>query len=111
MCALRCRVIEEHKVKLLGVWIDSDLSFNDHMKNICRNAAKKLNALTRQCAILPFYRRQMLMNAFFNSQFSHCPLAWMSHRRFINTKINNLHFRALRMIYNDVNASFQELLY
>ena len=25
------KVIEEHKVKLLGVWIDSDLSFDDHM--------------------------------------------------------------------------------
>ena len=44
-----------HKVKLLGVWIDSDLSFDDHMNNICRNAARKLNALSRQCAILPFY--------------------------------------------------------
>ena len=105
------KVIEEHKVKLLGVWIDSDLSFDDHINNICRNAAKKLNALTRQCAILPFYRRKILMNAFFNSQFSHCPLVWMSHSRSINTKINNLHFRSLRMIYNDANASFQELLF
>ena len=35
------KVIEEHKVKLLGVWIDSDLSFDDHINNICRNAAKK----------------------------------------------------------------------
>ena len=51
------------------------------------------------------------MNAFFNSQFSHCPLVWMSHSRSINTKINNLHFRSLRMIYNDANASFQELLF
>ena len=105
------KVIEEHKVKLLGVWIDSDLSFDDHINNICRNAAKKLNALTRQCAILPFYRRKILMNAFFNSQFSHCPLVWMSHSRSINTKIDNLHFRSLRMIYNDANASFQELLF
>ena len=104
------KVIEEHKVKLLGVWIDSDLSFDDHMNNICRNAAKKFYALSRQCAILTFYRRQMLMNAFFDSQCSHCPLVWMSHSRSINTKINNLHFRALRMIYN-VTASFQELLY
>ena len=72
---------------------------------------KQLNALSRQCAILPFSRRKMLMNAFSNSQFSHCPLVWMSHSRSINTKINNLHFRALRMIYNDVTASFQDLLY
>ena len=50
------------------------------------------------------------MNAFFNSQFSHCPLLWMCHSRSINTKINNLHYRALRMIYKDNTASFEELL-
>ena len=52
----------------------------------------------------------MLMNAFFNSQFSYCPLVWMCHSRSINTKINNLHYRALRMIYRDDSASFEELL-
>ena len=50
------------------------------------------------------------MNAFFNSQFSYCPLVWMCHSRSINTKINNLHYRALRMIYKDDSASFKELL-
>ena len=103
-------LIEEHDVKLLGVLIDSKLSFDHHMSNICKIAAKKLNALSRQCYILPFYRRKMLMNAFFNSQFSHCPLVWMCHNRSINNKINELHCRALRMIYNDHTASFQELL-
>ena len=34
------KLIEEHKVKHLGVWIDSNLSFDDHINNICRNAAK-----------------------------------------------------------------------
>ena len=56
--------IEKHKVKLLGVWIDSDLSFDDHMSNICGNAAKKLYALSRQCDILPFSRRKMLIKFF-----------------------------------------------
>ena len=88
----------------------SKLSFEIHLHSICKKVSKKLNALSRQCAILPFYRRKMLMNAFFNSQFSHCPLLWMFHSRCINTKINNLHFRALRMIYQDDASSFKELL-
>ena len=106
----KSQVIETNKVKLLGLSINSNLSFDDHMKTICKKASKKLNALSRQCAILPFYRRKMLMNAFFNSQFSYCPLVWMCHSRSINTKINNLHYRALRMIYRDDSASFEELL-
>lgn len=104
------QVIEEHSVKLLGISIDAELTFESHLKSICKKASAKLNALSRLCTILPFYRRKLLMNAFFDSQFSHCPLVWMFHSRSINTKINNLHYRALRMIYQDDTASFNELL-
>ena len=50
------------------------------------------------------------MNAFFNSQFSYCPLIWMCHSRIINKKINRLHERCLRIIYFDKQSSFEELL-
>ena len=50
------------------------------------------------------------MNAFFNSQFSYCPLIWMCHSRIINKKINRLHERCLRIIYCDKQSSFEELL-
>ena len=80
------------------------------METICKRASQKLNVLSRLCAIIPFYRHKMLMKAFFNAQFSYCPLVWMFYSRKINTKINNLHFRALRMIYQDEISSFDELL-
>ena len=52
------------------------------------------------------------MNSFFKSQFSCCPLVWMSHSRTINNKINHLHERCLRVIYkyNDKISSVDELL-
>ena len=50
------------------------------------------------------------MQAFFISQFSCSPLVWMFHSRNINTRINNLHFRALRMVYRDNTSTFEELL-
>ena len=104
------QVIETHMVKLLGIQIDSELTFNSHIKTLCKKASQKLNALSRLCAFLPFHRRKMLMHAFFNSQFSYCPLVWMFHNRQINTRINNLHYRALRMVYQDEISSFEELL-
>ena len=52
----------------------------------------------------------MLMKAFLDSQFPHCPLVWMFHNRSINTKINNLHYRALRLTSQDDTSSFKELL-
>ena len=44
------------------------------------------------------------------SQFSHCPLIWMCHSRKINNQINELHERALRLVYGNKRSSFRELL-
>ena len=100
-------VIETHLVKLLGIKIESQLTFNNHLEIVCRKASQKLNALSRLCAIIPFGKRKMLMQAFFNSQFSYSPLVWMFHSRRINRKIDNLHYRALRMVYLDEMSSFE----
>ena len=75
-----------------------------------KKASNKLNALSRQCAILPFEKRKVLMHAFIISQFNYCPLVWMCHNRGINNKTNNLHYRALRMVYDDQTTTFEELL-
>ena len=50
------------------------------------------------------------MNSFFNAQFNYCPLIWMSQSRSNNNKIKHLHDRCLRLIYNDKQSSYEELL-
>ena len=50
------------------------------------------------------------MRAFIMSQFSYCPLIWMFHDRRVNTKINYIHERALRIAYQDRTSTFEELL-
>ena len=50
------------------------------------------------------------MNAFICSQFSYCPLIWMSHSRTIHSIINNIRERALRIVYKDNISSFVLLL-
>ena len=47
---------------------------------------------------------------FFSSQFNCCPLIWMCHNRTYNNKINTLHERSLRLIYNNKCSSSRELL-
>ena len=44
------------------------------------------------------------------AQFNYCPLIWMCHNRTYNNKINRLHERCLRLIYNDKRSSFEDLL-
>ena len=50
------------------------------------------------------------MKAFITSQFNYGALIWMFHSRTMNNKINRLHERALRLVYDNENLSFQELL-
>ena len=55
-------------------------------------------------------KRRILIKAFFDSQFEYCSLCWMFHSRTLNNRINDLHFRVLRLIYKDDSFSFNELL-
>ena len=47
---------------------------------------------------------------FFETQFKYCPLIWMFFIRSANNKIDKLHERALRIVYDDYNSKFEELL-
>ena len=38
------------------------------------------------------------------------PLVWMFHSRMLNNRINKIHERALRIVYNDDHSTFDELL-
>ena len=96
--------------KLLGVKIDVHLNFNYHISDFCKKASRKISALARVTPFMGLSKRKLLMNAFFTSQFSYCPLIWMCHSRSNNRKINMLHERCLRIIYNDQQSSFTELL-
>ena len=96
--------------KLLGVTIDRQLSFEKHINNICGKAKAKLSALSRVVHFINFNKRKKLMNAFFKAQFNYCPLIWMLHSRRLNNKINRLHERCLRVVYNNNQNTFEELL-
>ena len=96
--------------KLLGVIIDSELKFENHITEICLKVSKKINALYRISSFMSLEKRRTLMKAFIESQFNYCPLIWMLHSKTLNNKINRIHERALRTVYSDYNSSFNELL-
>ena len=69
-----------------------------------------MHALARVAKFLTFHRKRVLLKAFIESQFSYCPLIWMFCSRKMNRKINYIHERALRLVYDDYESSFDELL-
>ena len=95
--------------KLLGVKLDSNLSFENHVTSLCKKASQKLHALARISHHMDLNKRRNPMKAFIAPQFSYCPLIWMFHSRSLNNKINRIHERALRLVYQN-NLSFSELL-
>ena len=54
---------------------------------------------------MSFDRRRMVMKALIESQLI-IALIWMFHSRTLNSKINRLHERALRIVYSDYKLSF-----
>ena len=101
---------ESTEEKLLGVTIDKDLSFENHLDSLCKKASKKLHALARISKFMDTDRIVLMMNTFVMSQFSFCPLIWMFHDRRINNKVNKIHERALRIAYKDSHSCFESLL-
>ena len=96
--------------KLLGITLDSELKFEEHVNKICNIVNKKLNALHCIGSHMSLDKQKMLLRAFIESQFSYCPLIWMFHSRTLNNKINRLHEKALRIVYGDYKSKFDELL-
>ena len=95
--------------KLLGIKIDNNLTFNEHLNHIIDKASHKTNALSRVAPYMNESKKRILMNSFFWSQFSYCPLVWMFHSRALNNKINRLHERCLRIVYNDKKSTYEKI--
>ena len=95
---------------LLGITIDSELNFDNHLPAICNKVSRKLNALGRIANYMSLEKRRIVMKTFIESQFNYCSLIWMFHSRTINNKINRLHEGALRIVYSDFKSSFEGLL-
>ena len=101
---------ESKQEKLLGITIDRNLNFENYVANICKKASSKLTAIARYSKLLSFVKIKSLVTAFVDSQFAYCPLAWMFHNRKVNSKINRLQERALRLLYKDDISTFEQLL-
>ena len=100
----------EEMSKLLGVNVDKNLKFEEYINLIIKKGKQKLYALMRISKFITQEKIRTLVAAFIESQFNHCPMAWMFHSRTLNNKINKLHERALRLVYKDKSLTFKQLL-
>ena len=100
----------DETVKLHGVHIDFNLKFDTQISNICRKASQQINFLKRFGNFLNFQSRKTVYHAFIMSNFNFCPLIWHFCSKRNTEKLEKVHFRALKFIFQDFESSYETLL-
>ena len=103
-------ITSSNEEKLLGIFPDSKLNFESHIASLCRKAGQKINTSARLKNYFKSDQRNFILNSVIKSQFTYCPLIWMFTSRYLNNALNNIHERALRLIYNDHEKSFSSIV-
>ena len=91
-----------------GITTDNKLVFKKDIENLCRTAQYKLHALTRIRKYLTLNKAILLGNTFKNSQFNYASLIWMFCRKTLYHKIEKIHHRTLKVIYQS-EESYENL--
>ena len=93
----------------LGITTDKKLTFKQHIENLCRKAQYKLNALRGIRKFLTIEKAMILGNAFIDSHYNYTPLLWMFCRKPRYPKIEKIHHKTLKVIYES-NDTYDNLL-
>ena len=96
---------------LLGIAIDHELKFDDHVNHLCKKGSLKRNSLARIAPFMNVSKKRIIMKPFIESRFGYCPLIWMFHSRGLNNKRNRIYERAKRITRNDKSSSYGRTAY
>ena len=97
-------------VKLLGVFLDNNLCFKDHVNFLCKTTTRQLNTLSRLAKYIDEKGRLAIYKSFVMSNFNYCPLVWHFCGKLLCDKLEKLNYRALKITFNDYRSSYRDLL-
>ena len=90
-------ITQIHNAKLLGIYMDDNLSWNYQTKQVCNNVAKKIGVLAK-LNLLPIPVLRMLYHAFITSTINYGVIVWGFTTKRNIQKIFLLQERAIRLI-------------
>ncbi len=96
--------------KFLGVHVDRYLTFNHHVSELCRKAARQVNCLMRLSTMLPVESKLTIFNACIVSNFLYCPVGWHMCSKSDTKKEEKVQERALCFIYRKFESNYKSLL-
>ena len=105
------QIKQVNSVKLLGMHIDVNLDFCEHVTILCKKASRNLKILLRLSKNLPNVKdRYCLMESFLLSCFNYCQIVWHFCNKAMSSRIEKLYERGIRFAENDYVTDYSELL-
>ena len=103
-------VVSTDCLKLLGVSMDRQLRFHDHISIIYKKSSQRVGLLMRLRNLLPTGTKLQLFKAAILRYLTYCHLVWHFCRATESRKLEQVQERALRAIYCDRSSSYEKLL-
>ena len=97
-------------VKLLGLWLDKDLNYSTHIKELTTKCAKITNAVGRISKFLTMETKMKIYKAFVQSNLDYCSIVYHNCNLSDARKVEKIQKRCLRYILNDFSSTYSELL-
>ena len=97
-------------IKLLDVTIDKKLNFHKHIAGLCRKISRQISVFNRFKCLIPLDAKLLLYHSFILSHLSNCSKVWHFCLKSDSDKLEKLHERALRSVFQDKENDYQYLL-
>ena len=82
----------------LGVTIDENLTWSEHIDRLCKNIASGIGAIKRTRTLFPHRTLQLIFNSLLHPHFDYCSTVWGNCGKTLATKLQKLHKRAARVL-------------
>lgn len=98
------------ELKLLGVTIDRNLTFSEHISTVCKKASSRVGVLMHLRKLIPVKAKLRIYKAAILPYLTYCGLIWHFCKKSDSNKLEKINERGLRAVYNDWNTTYSELL-
>jgi len=97
-------------LQLLGVTLDSDLSFSDDINLSCKKASQRIGVLMRLRNLIPTQSKLTLFKCAILPYVTYCHLVWHFCKASDTRKLERIQERGLRAVFKDNSSSYNQLL-
>ena len=94
----------------LGVTVDKDLYFSEHISAMCKKASRLIGVLMRLRKLVPTEAKLQIYKTAILPQLTYCSLVWHFCKASDRKKLERVNERGLRAVFRNWNLSYNSLL-